>query len=583
MEYPYNMKTRGKFSSFGFQHFFPGRCPSPWGIPAVLLAFMCGCATEKPGGVSQVETPMLSRPVSLEPGAIAVVCRPEPAVFSFDQAVGRVGYASDGAGALARACLDPPTPPVPELDLLISPVGLVLSPFAAAYGAVTANRAKMNQNQLSDCESDLARTMTRMADQMQFRDQLLQTAGEVSGRRLMPLNFLEASPPGHAQVSAVLETRVEELRLERSGSKDTSFTLRVKTRVRLHRVSDGQLLCDLPFEYRSGSALFLDWSYPETFRGVAETAYRELSKEVAKRLLLATPEGPVLVGAGNKNSLRRAPSAPNMFVTYKAPSPGRLLCVSYAEDDSGTPGLWSNPTLSYISIQRPLTKDEAVAEAISDVEWSLDGLQNSRNLGVQLSAFAAAIPMSLCKQTVGLLRGVTSKKFRSADRQLTTALIRTKPQKDLAEQVALQLAPWQSEPVMLARNTLSTAAGSGSARTSLVGAASMPSQDADTVLEVQVRSAALTGEGGVNPSLALCLEARATLFRVSDHVELYSCPVHYRGEKRKFTKWAANDARLFRQELKRCYHDVSTTMVDQLVARGVISPSLTPPTTLAKQ
>ena len=115
------------------------------------------------------------------------------------------------------------------------------------------------------------------------------------------------------------------------------------------------------------------------------------------------------------------------------------------------------------------------------------------------------------------------------------------------------------------------------------GASSFVSEDADRVLEIQVRTAGLTGDGGVNPSLAFCLNAQATLFRVSDRAELYSCPVQYRGEKRKFTQWAAHDARLFRQELQRCYHDVSTTIVGQLVARRLIPSDRVPQTILANK
>jgi hypothetical protein len=200
---------------------------------------------------------------------------------------------------------------------------------------------------------------------------------------------------------------------------------------------------------------------------------------------------------------------------------------------------------------------------------------------VQLSACAAAIPLSLWKQTVGMVRGVTLKKFQSADAQLTAASHQAEPRRELAHHVALQLTPRISQPVLLAKNPLGADGGSGSARLPRVAAPSFASQDAATELEIQVRHAALRGDGNVNPSLALCVEAQATLFRVEDGTELYSCPVHYRGEKRKFTQWAAHDARLFRQELQRCYHDMSASIVDQIVARGFIAPGRAPQPMLA--
>jgi hypothetical protein len=268
-----------------------------------------------------------------------------------------------------------------------------------------------------------------------------------------------------------------------------------------------------------------------------------LAKRIARCLLSPAPEGPLFVGAGHKNSTRHSPAVPLIYATYRTPSqPNLLVHVSFPEDAPGTVGFYSATTPTQIAIQKPLTKDEAVTEAASDVERSLDGLRNSRNLGVQLAAFAAAIPMSLWKQSVGLVSGVTVKKFRSADAQLTPALNGTQPQLELAQQVAQQLTPRTSEPVLLAKNPSPVGAENRSTRMPRVATPSLLNQDVNTVLEIQVRNAALRGDGGFNPSLAFCLEARVTLFRVSDRAELYLCPVQYRGEKRKFTQWAAQSA-----------------------------------------
>ncbi len=111
----------------------------------------------------------------------------------------------------------------------------------------------------------------------------------------------------------------------------------------------------------------------------------------------------------------------------------------------------------------------------------------------------------------------------------------------------------------------------------------VPVPDTATTLEIRVRRAALVGADGVNPPLALCVEAEATLFRAKDGAELYSCPVHYRGEKRKFTEWAAKDARLFRQEVQRSYREISTIIVDQLTAQGLVPPGHAPQPILARE
>ena len=109
------------------------------------------------------------------------------------------------------------------------------------------------------------------------------------------------------------------------------------------------------------------------------------------------------------------------------------------------------------------------------------------------------------------------------------------------------------------------------------------SQGADTALEIHVENARLAGKEGINPKMALCVEASATLLRSRDGQRLYSCPVQYRSQGRQFTEWAAHDAKLFREELQKCYRDLSASMVNQLVARGVVPPDGKPQPTFAKR
>jgi hypothetical protein len=103
----------------------------------------------------------------------------------------------------------------------------------------------------------------------------------------------------------------------------------------------------------------------------------------------------------------------------------------------------------------------------------------------------------------------------------------------------------------------------------------------DKALRIEVLTAALKGNGSVNPSLAVHLEAQATLLRADDGREIYSCPVHYRSRAHKFTTWAAHDAKLLREELQRCYGELSGTVIDQMIARHLIAPGENPNLLLA--
>jgi len=555
----------------------------------------------------------------LEHGPIAVRSFDLPAQFSFEKADGQINYPGDRAGNAAARFLDVPCRLLnkPELEVNWGAAGVALAPFAAGVSAIGATHSKLPPEKLAAAEARLARAMAMMTDQRRFRDSVLKAGNQRSRGSLVPAEALAAAAPEAGPVSAVLATRVEELRLERTGKGDTSFALRVKARARLLRADNHAVLYDYPFEYQSGTALFLDWTCQEAFRSVAETAYHELAARVAHLLLPANPEGPVFAGAGYKKVPIPEPERGSAMVARQTPPPTLIHFASAPTGTQGVVGVFSAATPSSVAIQRPLTKDDAVPAAMEEVSWSLDGLQNSRNWAVQLAACAAAIPISLWHQTVIGIGSPSAKKYAAAEAQLSAAVRQVRPQKDLTCAVAGYLAQRTSQPVMLVEGTVPT--GDGGAlkaapagarvptdpgaftaadrsragvtlcglRGTRVGAASgqlaegcVLGQGPDTALEIQVLSAALTGKGQANPTLAVCVEARARLLRVSDGQELFSGLVHYRNREHKFTEWAANDARLFRQEIEQCYRDLSRAAVDQLVARGFIAPEAGPRSTL---
>ena len=92
----------------------------------------------------------------------------------------------------------------------------------------------------------------------------------------------------------------------------------------------------------------------------------------------------------------------------------------------------------------------------------------------------------------------------------------------------------------------------------------LASQGIDTALEIQILNSGLRGNGGVNPSLALSVDVRASLVRVRDGRELASVPLKYQSKKQRFTGWAANDARLLREEIVRCNQTVAEEIVKQI-------------------
>jgi hypothetical protein len=568
----------------------------------VALLLIATCTTANAAGKVAGGVAPLADDLRFQLGKVALAPDPKLARVSFDKADGQIADAADAAGTAAGNMLATSGPDLfpKELEgvgaLVQAPVqvgAFLLAPGAAVKGAIGA-RKRMALDQLSECERNLVAAMSEMAVQRRFHEQLLKAANEKCPGRLVSLEQVGTTHANTTPPDSVLEARVEELRLERTGARDTSFQLRIKAQMRLTRVADGQVLYEEPAEYRSAKCLFADWTLHNAFQATADTGYYLLAQQCATRLLAITDQ-PTVAGAGDRKTVASSRPATARPVGGQLPRnrvPAQL--VSQPMPTPGTLGIYSTGTVAHVVIQRPLTRDQAGLEALSDVNDTFDGLLEHPNLLVVAPAAAVATPVSLWKQGAAVVRGLSPRKAQEVEARLTEAANETRPHEELAFQVAQHLAPRTSQPVMLVQQPLPPAVkedvallqwaahGTLAALTGGQTAAGyLLSQGADTALEIRVQDAALTGNGGINPKLALCVEARATLVRSRDGQPVYSCPVCYRSPARKFTAWAANDAKHFREELQKCYHALGEAVTEQLVARGVVPPDRKPQPTFA--
>ncbi len=92
---------------------------------------------------------------------------------------------------------------------------------------------------------------------------------------------------------------------------------------------------------------------------------------------------------------------------------------------------------------------------------------------------------------------------------------------------------------------------------------SLADKGIDTVLEIGVAELRFEGQG-INPPLTLFVNVRARLIRVSDETELYVYTLDPPStDARKFTEWAADDARPLRDELE----DINRYLAKQIVEK----------------
>jgi hypothetical protein len=166
----------------------------------------------------------------------------------------------------------------------------LVGPVVGAEGLIRSLK-KVSPAELAERETALTDTLNQMAAQQPFHGALLQTGalrirgGFVSSEPKNPSENASTVPP-----DAILEARVDDLRLERAGSGEGSYFLRMKTHARLVRVADGGICFERHAEYRSGTALFLDWTLQGALQGVAETGYQALARYYIDQLLVGSSD-----------------------------------------------------------------------------------------------------------------------------------------------------------------------------------------------------------------------------------------------------------------------------------------------------
>jgi hypothetical protein len=300
-------------------------------------------------------------------GSVAVVATSNPAHYGFQKSKGKTGYAADGAGNGARAVVEGG---FASGDGLVALGSIALSPFGAVVGAFSEGTRKLAPSALAEAEAELTGAMAQMASQSLLRDQLLRVAREKAGRIVTIRDDMPAGDPPQRNegADAVLETTVQDIRLQRTGSRDSSYALFIDTRVRLLRRDDGAVLYDHPFRYHSGTSLFVDWTLnrAEPFKVQVQSAYEKLAEKIVERVLLdGAYNTPRRLDSGtlarNKAQKRPGISPPFLAATTQQGSDQWIAANDWI-DGLGTVGIVSTSTVPNFSIQRPMTKADASEE-----------------------------------------------------------------------------------------------------------------------------------------------------------------------------------------------------------------------------
>lgn len=592
------MKTRlPSFHCLSHCHVPAGLHPVGLGILVVIYSSELLFAA-KPQLSSTRESTPANELFQLDSGPIGVTCTPAAALWSYDLAEGQVQRAADAAGMTAADVLEFPAYAPPDAYLPMCILSVIAAPFEAAVSGIQASRERLPANKLTEVQAGLASAMSNMSQQHHLRDAIITAAQRNCPRRFVLMDAQTDSRTQRNQalrVGTILETSVDELRLEKLGAGDASFALRIQARARLLRASDRAVLRDTTYTYQTDQELFLDWALNrgEPFEKCTRTGYHQLASQIIADIIRLNGEAPLLVGSGWKNPSPETRDLASLYVKQQSHPVAPIVTVQLASQhimESGSFFVIPDAKSALFRLQKPLTRDEALSEARSDIEWTMDGLDAHPNLAVSLTTLIVMSPVAIYHETLGLaFHGVSEKNIRKASAPLMSAISNAQPSHALATQIVQQLGERDFSNVVLLTKPETDHAQLARAPTSMPhpilaswpGATSDTFRAGDKLLKIEVVKAALKGPSGNNPKLSVCIEARVTLFSGSDGNPLYTCTTRYQGDARKYKTWAADDARLFRAELDHGYSQISAAALNEMIVRGWIRPGQKPQPTIA--
>jgi len=504
--------------------------------------------------------------LQLEPGAILITAERKPAEISWAAPNNRLESAGEGAERAARAVLDTPALGHPQLEAVAGVIGFAASPFAAAYGAIQSSKQRLSPDKLVEAEAELVKAMQTNASP----DTLCQKvadAGRLRTHRVLVCASEASVPPTNSpSASGKLEVGVESLRLEMVTPGENKYVLAMQVSARLIRVSDGVVLANRSYNYRSGISPYSDWTSWDAVAVVAETGYQVMAEQIAAEMFRPVARPAIRLGAGQKHSEENIPRRNYRWVNQKREAD--FLLVSYGEEPPAPFEVYTRGAGEggiFPSTNRPPSESGG-----TDTEWAFDGLENDRNFVVQFTACIAAVPFGLWEQTYGAWQKHAQEKTDKIVGTLKDVAVPRRIEKDLAAEVTRRLRVETAAAVKQEDVPLSLAlakAGDSSVR-------QIPAKNATesgaTALELEVVSATLVGKNAGSRSRALEVEIRATVIRKEDGQELCFFPIQYRSTTRKLKEWSAKDAQLLRKELAECAGRAAEAIAKEAIEGGFV-------------
>ena len=218
----------------------------------------------------------------------------------------------------------------------------------------------------------------------------------------------------------------------------------------------------------------------------------------------------------------------------------------------GVIGVLPTTAGSYFAFTQPVSTGDAIATltargmvTAADVSFKSD----SYDIGSDMASFGAGLVLAGVYGAVGgVLTGVPEADMRKAEKAMNLA-IRDEP---LVPGVLVQIQRLISGSPPTNFMMIPAAMTTNASEASMTNAdyRTLAGPDVDSLLLFKLVNERFAPGKGSNPRMAVDINLNVRIIRVSDGAELFMKTLEYQGGKLQFTRWGADDAKLFRAELQ---------------------------------
>ena len=240
--------------------------------------------------------------------------------------------------------------------------------------------------------------------------------------------------------------------------------------------------------------------------------------------------------------------------------------VAWQELPAGRAGIITASMVPLFRVEYPLQRDDAVEEAASR-GFRLGGEPYNKGIkalwmtGVGVVSLGPMVVSSLMAQGVTHMRVIPEQRRMLAIASLRRAEQWLDVQGQVARELESRLGPALGRPVVAVPKPFPTQNAAWVRRRVLLEAgtfawlpgnttadAYLASHEIETVLEIRILKAGLSGNPGANPNLVLRIEAESRLIRRRDGMVLAHAGAMHASPAHAFLSWAKSDGRLLEEE-----------------------------------